>query len=1165
MNGDAANRTAVFFLSVWSLLASTVAVASPFPGETQPSGTLEDAQRLVQEGHYAQAEALSRGILRGREDTHGPDTLESAEAMDVLVEAIVKGGKAREPESHALAVRAVTIKEKRHGPDHLDVAASLKNLALLLQAMGSYAEAKSLAERGLAIREKQLGPEHPAVAETLNGLGAIFRDMGLFTEAKTRLERALEIREKQLGLEHRAVAETLSMLGEVFWELGLLTEAKPRLERAIAIQEKELGAEHPDLAQSLNLKALVLGNMGEYIEARSLHERALAIRERQLGRDHPAVAESLFNLAAHFHGMGSYAEAKGLFERALEIREKRLGPDHPEVATSLNGLAVLLRPMASYAEAKQLYERALDIYVQRLGPEHPRVAITLSNLGLLLRHMGSHTEAKPLLERALTIREKQLGHEHPEVAMSLNNLGALLEDMGSYTEAKSLFERALTISEKGLRQRGAARSLNKLAALLQHMGSYVEAKPLIERALAIREKQLGAEHPEVADSLNNLADLLRLMGSYAEAKPMYERALFIRENQLGPDHPHVAMTLNNLAILQVLTGERRDALRSALRVEEIGRMHLQFTARLLAEPQALGYAAVRASGLDLLLGLAAETPDTLAVAPRSAWDALVRSRALVLDEIASRHHKILRATDPETGDLYQRYVLASQRLANLNVRGPRQDPSERYRSWLDDARRQKEQAEEQLAERSQALRQELVRGKMGLDEVAANLPRESALVAYAIYRALPAPEQTGKILYLAFVLRQGEKDPAVVPLGEAVGIEDLVTRWKEQVRRPPGAGGESAYRKAGEDLRRKVWDPLFPHFGNVGHVFIVPDGALNLVSFAALPMGKDQYLVETGPILHYLSSERDLVPQEGTVPEEKGLLALGGAAFDETSLFAALSPSRRKKSVLTAVASAETTAITVSTALGPHRSPRSNCKDFRSIQFDPLPAAPYEVKEIAGLWQKHASGGAEVLTGALASEAAFKLKAGGHRILHLATHGFFLGDCPSALEATRGVGGLAEARDDRLPPPMEGENPLVLSGLALAGANHRAAAKPDEDDGILTAEEIAALDLSGVEWAVLSACDTGRGEIRTGEGVFGLRRAFQVAGARTLIMSLWAVGDHPTRRWMRALYAGRLQKGLSTPDAVRSASLEVLQEQRKKRESTHPFSWAAFVAAGDWR
>jgi CHAT domain-containing protein len=189
-----------------------------------------------------------------------------------------------------------------------------------------------------------------------------------------------------------------------------------------------------------------------------------------------------------------------------------------------------------------------------------------------------------------------------------------------------------------------------------------------------------------------------------------------------------------------------------------------------------------------------------------------------------------------------------------------------------------------------------------------------------------------------------------------------------------------------------------------------------------------------------------------------------------------------------------------------------------------------------------------------ASETALREKAPGRRMLHLATHGFLLGEeCPSFLA-----------------PPQAGsrsqvEDPLLLAGLALAGANHRQHASPGEDDGILTAEEIASLDLTGVEWVVLSGCDTGVGPVAGGEGVLGLRRAFRVAGAGSLILSLWKVEDQATREWMHELYRSRLEEGMDTAESVRAASVAVLRQRRKDGRSTHPFYWAAFVAEGDWR
>jgi CHAT domain-containing protein len=320
-------------------------------------------------------------------------------------------------------------------------------------------------------------------------------------------------------------------------------------------------------------------------------------------------------------------------------------------------------------------------------------------------------------------------------------------------------------------------------------------------------------------------------------------------------------------------------------------------------------------------------------------------------------------------------------------------------------------------------------------------------------------------------------------------------------------------------------------------VFVVPDGAINLVSLAALPTAGNRYLIDSGPGIHYLSTERDLVPPEASAPGH-GLLAVGGPAFDD----------RIQPAAPTAVS-----------RTGP------GCEGLGAVRFELLPGSKDEVLDIARLWPSGATGtdGVLVLNGRSATETAVKRAAAGRRVLHLATHAFFLqSGCEARPAHTRAVGALAPLASGTA---AFADNPLLLSGLAFAGANQRRDAKPNQDDGILTAEEVAGLNLQGTEWAVLSACDTGIGEIKAGEGVFGLRRAFQIAGARTIIMSLWSVEDVSTRLWMRALYDGRFQQHLSTADAMRAASRRVLQNRRARGQSTHPFYWAAFVAAGDWK
>jgi CHAT domain-containing protein len=264
---------------------------------------------------------------------------------------------------------------------------------------------------------------------------------------------------------------------------------------------------------------------------------------------------------------------------------------------------------------------------------------------------------------------------------------------------------------------------------------------------------------------------------------------------------------------------------------------------------------------------------------------------------------------------------------------------------------------------------------------------------------------------------------------------------------------------------------------------MVPDGAIQLVSFGALPSGAGRFLVETSPPISVLAAERDLVRLERQ-QTGRGLLAMGGVDYEQTS---PMEPGAQSG----AIAMRRDT----------YRSARTSCAGFAQLEMSPLPAAAEEVREIADLWRASAPDPEfRLLTGAAASEDHLKTLAPAHRFLHLATHGFFLGpECDSAHVS---VGALQDS-------------PLLRSGLALSGFNARSAASIDGEDGVLTAEEVAALDLGAVDCVVLSACESGVGLPTAGEGVLGLRRAFQLAGARTLVTALWRVEDRASRSWMR--------------------------------------------------
>jgi tetratricopeptide (TPR) repeat protein len=332
---------------------------------------------------------------------------EFPEAAQLLNRAgVYLHGRGRYSDAEPLYVRALAIREKALGPEHLDLANSLNNLAELYWVQGQYAKAEPLHHRALAIREKALGPEHPDVANSLNGLAGLYRIQGKYAKAEPLYHRSLAIRERALGSEHPAVGGSLNSLAELYYAQGQYARAEPLHQRALAIREKALGPEHTTVATSLNNLALLYSAQGQYEKAEPLYVRALAIWEKALGLEHPYVATSLNNLALLYEAQGQYEKAEPLYVRALAIREKALGPEHLDLANSLNGLAGLYRIQGQYAKAEPLYQRALAIREKALGQGHPVVATSLENYALCLRAMHRSQEAEPLESRAKTIRGK---------------------------------------------------------------------------------------------------------------------------------------------------------------------------------------------------------------------------------------------------------------------------------------------------------------------------------------------------------------------------------------------------------------------------------------------------------------------------------------------------------------------------------------------------------------------------------------------------------------------------------------------------------------------------------------------------------------------------------------------------------------------------------------
>lgn len=1101
-----------------------------FPSLAQQN-ELEQANELgrqvvlyYKQGKYKEAIPLALEVLSILEKARGAEHADVAVALYNLAELYRNMGDYAKAEP--LYKRALAIREKTLGPKHPHTAQSLGSLAMLYKSMGDYTLAEPLFKRSLAINEKALGPEHPGTATDLNDLALLYWKKGDYARAEPLFKRSLAVFEKALGPEHPNTASALNSLASLYDSMGDHARAEPMFKRSLAIREKTLGPEHPNTATSLNNLASLYWNMGDHARAEPLFKRALAIREKAQGPDHPSTTNSLGSLAVLYKSMGDYTRAEPLFKRVLAVREKKLGPDHPHTGTSLNNLASLYSSMGDYARAEPLFKRALAIREKALGPDHPGTTRNLNDLAALYWKMGDYTHAEPLFKRALAVNEKKLGQDHPSTAAYLNNLAVLYWKMGDYARAEPLYKRALAIREKSLgpEHPRTGTSLNNLALLYKSMGDHTRAESMYQRALAIREKALGPEHPDTAQSLSSLASLYDSKGDYARAEPLYKRALAIFEKSFGPEHPHTGTSLNNLAGVVAAKGNYAAAHDMQMNAQKISAKLIDQVMGFTSEDQKLKFLATQKRDFEDALSLVAFHMSKDKNAVREMLDVWLARKGVVLEAQRRYQEALVYSDNPEAARVFQELAVVRAALSKLMFGGPGKEGAEAYRKKIATLEAREKKLEARLSKLSQAfVRQKKVK-RADTGKVARALPRGSVLVDFikiepVDFQAKVKEKRLGPACYLAFVLHAGKGDRvSLVDLGEAAPIDKAVAELKAAMTDLKAKEAMAA----GEKLYDMVFVKLNTALGPAKDIFISPDGNLNLIPFEVLRSPDGKYLIEEFSF-NYLASGRDMIGYGMFRTNAGPPLIMGDPDFN--------------------AAAPETTRTAAYT----------RSMDMRGFRFGRLPGTRDEVKAV-----RQILGNGTLYTGKEAVEDML-FKARSPRILHLATHGFFLTD--KQMGAMRAAAGPRDASPKE--PAVRVENPLLRSGLALAGAN-RALASNDADRsvGLLTAEKVLSLRLQGTELVVLSACETGAGQVQTGEGVYGLRRAFTQAGADGLIMSMWPVPDRETKELMIHFY-GNLKKGMSPRQALRTAALTEMEIVRDRHGHTHPLYWGAFVYMGE--
>jgi tetratricopeptide (TPR) repeat protein len=1198
-----------------------------------------EASRLHQRGNHAEGVPLLQRALEIRRRHLGPEHTEVANAMNDLAFFLWRSGKYAEAEP--LFRQALATRRKLLGEDHPDTATGYNNLAANLDDQGKYVEAESLYRQALAIDRKLLGEDHLATANRYNNLAMTLHAQGKYAEAEPLLKKALATARKLLGEDRLETVTSYNNLAMNLNAQGKYAEAEPLLKKALAARRKLVGEDHPDTATAYNNLAVNLDDQGKYAEAEPLFHQVLATRRKVLGESHPLTATSYNNLAVNLDGQGKYVEAEPLFQKALATRRKVLGEDHPETVSSYNNLASNLDGQGKYALAEPLYRGALATRRKVLGEDHPLTATAYNNLAVNLDDQGKYAQAEPLYRQALATRRKVLGEDHPDTVLSYNNLAVNLDDQGKYAQAEPLYRQALATRRKllGEEHPKMATSYNNLAENLHDQGKYAEAVPLYRQGLAIRRKLLGEDHPLTAQSYNNMAANLADQGKYAEAEPLHQKALATRRKLLGEDHPDTAQSYSNVAYNWNAQGRYAEAEPLWVRAT-----HTFEVARWRSSRTGLERASATVpSPFPYLAACRARLGQ-----PVEAWRALEAALARgLLDDLSAARTQALNAEELKRLDGLNTSLdwLNRQITTLLTSKEQNEADKARYRELA--AQRQKV-----IAELDSFASDRAARAVYDLQRIQALLPADTALIAWVDLRGSPNAVPSGGEHWACVIRRTGT--PVWVPLPGS----GTLGQWTEEdgelprqlrlaVAQPPNQNRQDWQESVRQATAQRLTQ-VEPHLQGVRQLVV-----LSAWTMAGLPIEalSERYTVSYAPSAtlfarlqeqrqNLLASANDRPARNSRIlalgdplfssavleraelkvfPPDDGVLltqvaagsnaAQSGLKPDDVLLAYAGTQLKNPAQLPTAIeaqqkASAtgkEETTVSVPVqiwragkvlnrvvrpgALGvqfaqrpagevlqvKHAGDRA-VQSSRGTPFAPLPGTRIEAESIARLLPEPVLLlGSEANVGRL-EQLADQEQLRQFRYLHLATHG--VANNRIALYSALI---LAPDQPPNLAQPSDGASPLPY--------------------GWLTAEAILKNWKLDADLVVLSACQSAIGKYAGGEGYLGFAQALFLAGARSLVLSLWKVDDTATALLMVRFYQNFLGKraGLTQPmskaEALREAKhwlrnltateVEELQQQLQRREIgptrprptedaemverpyAHPYYWSAFILIGD--
>ncbi|MFK7900016.1 MAG: tetratricopeptide repeat protein [Cyclobacteriaceae bacterium] len=947
---------------------------------------------------------------------------------------------------------------------------------------------------------------------------------GDYDKAIELTRKAASVIEKELGKSDPAYSTVLSNLGAIYKKTGQLNAAETMFKEAVEVIEKSRSNPRLtkgeklslDQAYQLSINDLVklYQQMGRYAEAAEL-QRKIDGGDDELTTDNSAAGK----LYAELNIMEKQGDFDAALTKAKEIVTLQLtekGPQHPNYAKAITRQGILLQKVGKYNQAEPLFSKSLNIYRIKFGNTHPDYATSLNNLASLYAAMGRYNDAEQAYKQTISINESVYGKTHIEYANSLNNLANLYYKTGNKETALSYAKEALKVIKKAMGDESESyiNSLSTLAGIYLSVGNLKEAELLLTDALGINERQFGKKNFNYVAALSNIGNLYLSAGEYEKSEAKYIESLEIYKSLLGEKHPDYIKPLFQLA--RCYFTQKKDADAERVYLEAIAKIHDQI--RLLFpglsdQGKADFYKTINRYFNDFNTFCIYRYQTNPAIA-KHMYNNQLKTKAILLNATTKVRNHIYNSGDEELIDLYKSMQSDREKLVKAyNMNAEQLKKNNVSISKLENAITKKEK---ELSKQSEEFAKQYSQTDITWQSVRDGL--KSSEAGLEIIRFTDITDNSPKYAFLLVKSNTRGKPDLFFK-----NADKLESRYVKYYR------NSIKYRHKDEISYSHFWKEIDTRLlrGGIRKVYVSPDGVYNQISLNTLldPL-TNKYVLQKGIEIHMVSNTKDFLDFEESSYTKKTLkkrvTLMGNPNFNR---------GYSKKS-----------SYKVSHTDGFDSSLRNKLiSSFSSGHIVPLPGTAKEIVNITTTLKKNKIK-ATAFVEDEASEENIKL-INNPKLLHIATHGFFMENVANKEGASSADAWL--------------DNPLLRSGILLAGAESAVSdhAGNAEEDGILTSYEAMNLELNKTDLVVLSACETGLGEVSNGEGVYGLQRSLQVAGAKTILMSLWTVNDEATQQLMTSFY-NYLFQFQNKRAAFKQAQKDLLAKYND------PNLWGAFVMIG---